>query len=387
MAIFSLPDKALKLLRLTTSGAKLADRIEDAVDPQIARNAIAAAKRYLQGKPSQAAQRKAREQGQSMRKAVGAKPRVKAPTPTVPVSRGSGSSKSSRPTTSRAGQAQNLANAQAQSGISAAARQAARNAKTKTTRRTVAEQAKGAPRKPRSTLTSAAKKRASTPAKPGKESRAQGQQNLANAQAQSMISAAARRANPTGAVRPKVSAGKGGAGGKPPSRVAVGAGLGLVGGGIGAAALVAKKRAEQKQKEKAKASPQAKKAMNKAAAALSQSKIKNKTKPPFRNTNSRTTKALNQGLSAPPKPKFDPEGIKERLASRKSGELKTSLRAARAAGDLYYKNPKTGRKMAAVFESDLKPGQSLTQYINKKEGKTAKRQKPRRKPTQKPRGL
>ena len=378
MAIFSLPDKALKLLRLTTSGAKLADKIEDAVDPQIARNAIAAAKRYLQGKPSQAAQRKAREQGESLRSAVGAKPRVKAPTPTVPVSR------SSKPTTSRAGQAQNLANAQARSGISAAARQAARNAtkpkgKKVTSSRT---QGKGAPR---STLTSAAKKRASTPAKPGKESRAQGQQNLANAQAQAAIGAAARRANPTGAVRPKVSAGKGGAGGKPPSRVAVGAGLGLVGGGIGAAALVAKKRAEQK--EKAKASPQAKKAMNKAAAALSQSKIKNKPKPPFRNTNSRTTKALNQGLSAPPKPKFDPEGIKERLASRKSGKLKTSLRAARAAGDLYYKNSKTGRKMAAVLDSDLKPGQTLTDYINKKEGKTAKIRRPKRKPTQKPKGL
>tara|TARA_R110002110_G_scaffold133180_1_gene315336 strand:+ start:42 stop:1181 length:1140 start_codon:yes stop_codon:yes gene_type:complete len=379
MAILSLPDKALKLLRLTTSGAKLADKIEDAVDPQIARNAIAAAKRYLLGKPSQAAQRRAREQGESLRSAVGAKPRVKAPTPTVPVSR------SSKPTTSRAGQAQNLANAQARSGISAAARQAARNAtkpkgKKVTSSRT---QGKGAPR---STLTSAAKKRASTPAKPGQESRAQGQQNLANAQAQSMISTAARRANPTGAARPQVRAG-GGAGGKPPSKVAVGAGLGLVGGGIGAAALVAKKRAEQKQKEKAKASPQAKKAMNKAAAALSQSKIKNKPKPPFRNTNSRTTKALNQGLSAPSKPKFDPEGIKERLASRKTGELKTSLRAARAAGDLFYKNPKTGRKMAAVLASDLKPGQSLTQYINKKEGKTASKRRPRRKPTQKPRGL
>jgi len=329
MAIFSLPDKALKLLRLTTSGAKLADKIEDAIDPQIARNAIAAAKRYLQGKPSQAAQRKAREQGQSMRKAVGAG--SPAPTPTVPVSRGSGSSKSSRPTTSRAGQAQNLANAQAQGGISAAARQAARNAKTKTTRRTVAEQAKGAPRKPRSTLTSAAKKRASTPAKPGQESRAQGQQNLANAQAQSMISAAARRANPTGAARSQVSAGRGGAGGKPPSRVAVGAGLGLVGGGIGAAALVAKKRAEQKEKEKAKtkakASPTVKPAPKKVA----------------RNTSA----ALRQGM-------------------KDTGKLKTTLRAARAAGQLFYKDPKTGVKKAAVLKSDLK-GKTLTEYLNDKQ--------------------
>jgi hypothetical protein len=150
--------------------------------------------------------------------------------------------------------------------------------------------------------------------------------------------------------------------------------------GTGAVAL-------QRDKKPADISPKAKKAMNKAAAAVSQSKIKNKPKPPFRNTNSMTTKALNQGLSAPPKSKFDPEGIKKRLASRKNGELKTSLRAARAAGDLYYKNPKTGRKMAAVLASDLKPGQTLTDYINKKEGKTPRAVRPRRKPTQKPRGL
>jgi len=114
--------------------------------------------------------------------------------------------------------------------------------------------------------------------------------------------------------------------------------------------------------------------MNKAAAAVSQSKIKNK--PPTKTS-----------AAATPKPKFDPEGIKKRLASRKNGELKTSLRAARAAGDLYYRNPKTGRKMAAVLASDLKPRQTLTQYINKKEGLTPKAVRPKRKPTQKPKGL
>jgi len=124
----------------------------------------------------------------------------------------------------------------------------------------------------------------------------------------------------------------------------------------------------QRDKKPADISPKAKKAMNKAAAAVSQSKIKNK--PPAK------TSAV-----AKPKPKFDPEGIKKRLASRKNGELKTSLRAARAAGDLYYKNPKTGRKMAAVLASDLKPGQSLTQYINDKEGKTPRAVRPRNKPT------
>ena len=163
-------------------------------------------------------------------------------------------------------------------------------------------------------------------------------QTLAGARYQSAAGAGSRQANPTAAARPQVRAGGGGAGGRPLSRVAVGAGLGLVGGGIGAAALVAKKRAEQKEKAKAKA--------------------KNKAKP-----------------------KFDPEGIKERLASRKSGKLKTSLRAARAAGDLYYKNLKTGKKMVAVLESDLKPGQSLTQYVNKKENKTPRTPIPRRKPT------
>jgi hypothetical protein len=262
---------------------------------------------------------------------------------------------------------QMLANAQAKSGIAAAARQAARNA-TKT--------------KPKPPVT---KKPQETSRPPPLGDTKAAQQTLAGARYQSAAGAGSRRANPTGAARPQVRAGGGGAGGRPPSKVAVGAGLGLVGGGIGAAALVAKKQKEQK--EKAKASPQAKKAMNKAAAALSQSKIKNKPKPPFRNTNSRTTKALNQGLSAPPKPKFDPEGIKERLASRKSGKLKTSLRAARAAGDLYYKNLKTGKKMVAVIASDLKPGQSLTQYVNKKENKTPRTPIPRRKPTQKPIGL
>ena len=148
----------------------------------------------------------------------------------------------------------------------------------------------------------------------------------------------------------------------------------------------------QRGKKPADISPEAKKAMNKAAAAVSQSKIKNK--PP--------AKTL---AAAKPKPKFNPEGIKKGLASKLNvspptprakpksppkkvarntaaalrqgmkstrGELKTSLRAARAAGQLYYKDPETGRKMAAVLKSDLKPGQSLRDYINQKERKTRK---------------
>ena len=359
MAIFSLPDKALKLLRLTTSGAKLADKIEDAVDPQIARNAIAAAKRYLLGKPSQAAQRKAREQGESLRSAVGAKPRVKAPTPTVPVSR------SSKPTTSRAGQAQNLANAQARSGISAAARQAARNAtkpkgKKVTSSRT---QGKGAPR---STRTSAAKKRASTPAKPGQESRAQGQQNLANAQAQSMISTAARRANPTGAARPQVRAG-GGAGGKPPSRVAVGAGLGLVGGGIGAAALVAKKRAEQKEKEKAKRKNKPKSKFNPEGI---KKMLASRAKKSADTATFRKASAASVG-----KPTASSAGVpfKKLKANVPDNNLKTNLSAARKAGHLYYKNTK-GDKMAAVSVADLKKSgfKDLQAFMNYQTNQTSK---------------
>jgi len=375
MAIFSLPDKALKLLRLTTSGAKLADKIEDAVDPQIARNAIAAARRYLLGKPSQAAQRKAREQGESLRSAVGAKPRVKAPTPTVPVSR------SSKPTTSRAGQAQNLANAQARSGISAAARQAARNAtkpkgKKVTSSRT---QGKGAPR---STRTSAAKKRASTPAKPGQESRAQGQQNLANAQAQSMISTAARRANPTGAARPQVRAG-GGAGGKPPSRVAVGAGLGLVGGGIGAAALVAKKRAEQKEKEKAKRKNKPKSKFNPEGI---KKMLASRAKKSADTATFRKASAASVGKPIPtPRAKPKPPPRKARLASSAGvpfkklkanvpdNNLKTNLSAARKAGHLYYKNTK-GDKMAAVSVADLKKSgfKDLQAFMNYQTNQTSK---------------
>ena len=328
---------AMKLLRLTPAGTRLAKRIEDAVDPNTIRRAVNEGKRYLQGKPSQAAQARARREGESLRSAVGAKPKTKPPR--VPVG------STSKPTTSRAGQAQNLANAQARSGIAAAAREAAKKG-AKPKGKPVASsrtQGKGAPR---STTTSAARQAAKRkPQETSKPttSRAGQAQNLANAQAQAAIGAAARRANPTAAVRPKVSAGGGGgAGGKPPSKVAVGAGLGLIGGGIGAAALLAKKRAEKK--AKGKGAPR-----------------------------STLTSSARQAARNTTKPSKKP--------------LKTSLRAARAAGDLYYRNPKTGKKMAAVLASDLKPGQSLTQYINKKENKTPRTPRPRRKPTQKPRGL
>ena len=196
--------------------------------------------------------------------------------------------------------------------------------------------AKGAPR---STLTSAARAAKRKPQETSKPttSRAGQMQNLANAQVQAAIGAAARRANPTAAVRPRVSAGGGGAGGKPPSKLAIGAGLGLVGGGIGAAALLAKKRAEKKAKGKG--------APRSTLTSSARQAARNTTKP-------------SQAAKKVSKPSKKP--------------FKTSLRAARAAGDLYYKDPETGRKMAAVLKSDLKPGQSLRDYINQKERKTRK---------------
>ena len=296
----------MKLLRLTPAGTRLAKKIEDAVDPNAIRQAVARGKQYLQGKPSQAAQARARREGESLRSAVGAKPKPK------PVRVPVGSTSKPKPKTSRG-------------GTSAAARKP-----------------KGAPR---STITSAARQAAKRkPQKTSKPttSRAGQMQNLANAQAQAAIGAAARRANPTAAVRPKVRAGGGGAGGKPPSKLAIGAGLGLVGAGIGAAALLAKKRAEKKGAPRStltSAASQAAKKVSKPSQAAK--KVSKPSKKPF----------------------------------------KTSLRAARAAGDLYYKDPETGRKMAAVFKSDLKPGQSLTQYINDKEGKTSRAGRPRSKPT------
>ena len=146
-------------------------------------------------------------------------------------------------------------------------------------------------------------------------------------------------------------------------------------------------------------SPKAKKAINKAAAALTQSQIKNKPtpkptpKPPADTSGfakARAAAAVRAAASknskvSPPKPRDKPkpppkkvdrntaaalrQGIKEKDSK---GKLKTTLRAARAAGQLFYKDPKTGVKKAAVLKSDLK-GQSLGEYLNAKQrlkGKT-----------------
>jgi len=48
----------------------------------------------------------------------------------------------------------------------------------------------------------------------------------------------------------------------------------------------------------------------------------------------------------------------------------STIAQAKKAGSLYYSQ--NGRKMAAVYKEDLKPGESLRDYMNKKTGKTRK---------------
>ena len=134
-------------------------------------------------------------------------------------------------------------------------------------------------------------------------------------------------------------------------------------------------------------SPKAKKAINKAAAALTQSQIKNKptpktTKPPadtsgFAKARAAGAKTRAAASKTPPTPRDKPRVPPKKLARNTSAalrqgmkdtvKLKTTLRAARAAGQLFYKDPATGEKKAAVLKSDLKPGQSLGDYLNKKQ--------------------
>ena len=134
-------------------------------------------------------------------------------------------------------------------------------------------------------------------------------------------------------------------------------------------------------------SPKAKKAINKAAAALTQSQIKNKptpktTKPPadtsgFAKARAAGAKTRAAASKTPPTPIAKPKLPPKKLARNTSAalrqgmkdtvKLKTTLRAARAAGQLFYKDPATGEKKAAVLKSDLKPGQSLGDYLNKKQ--------------------
>ena len=66
--------------------------------------------------------------------------------------------------------------------------------------------------------------------------------------------------------------------------------------------------------------------------------------------------------------------------SNNSDSKPTSIAAAKKAGSLYYY--KDGVKMAAVYKSDLKDGESLREYMNRQPTKTA-RKRPPSKPKQK----
>ena len=94
----------------------------------------------------------------------------------------------------------------------------------------------------------------------------------------------------------------------------------------------------------------------------------------------RAVDKLKEPSPTPPRPKRKPS-----VPESASTELKTSLAAARKAGDLYYLNKKTGKKMAAVTKEDLdKSGLSLRDYLNQKEGLTRRKKKPPPKPRQRP---
>ena len=108
------------------------------------------------------------------------------------------------------------------------------------------------------------------------------------------------------------------------------------------------------------------------------------------------TKARNKAktkISAPPPKPFVSRGTKAKkwqrraavpagvagaayyLGRDKPGKWQdyTSIRAAKSAGSLYYS--KDGTKKAAVYKGDLKPGQSLRDYMNEKTGKTRRTNK------------
>ena len=73
-----------------------------------------------------------------------------------------------------------------------------------------------------------------------------------------------------------------------------------------------------------------------------------------------------------------PENTKD---AKKKTELKTNLMAAVEADDLYYRNKKTGKKMAAVTKEmlDESPHKTLRDYMNAKLG--LKPRKPKDKST------
>ena len=80
--------------------------------------------------------------------------------------------------------------------------------------------------------------------------------------------------------------------------------------------------------------------------------------------------AVAKSATSVPRP---PKQVKapQDMPKEKTWEDYSSLKEARAAGQTYYS--KDGKKMAAVLASDLKEGQSLTDYMNSKQrGKVEK---------------
>ena len=67
----------------------------------------------------------------------------------------------------------------------------------------------------------------------------------------------------------------------------------------------------------------------------------------------------------------------KKVSTTTSNSKPTSIAAAKKAGSLYYY--KDGKKMAAVYKSDLKDGESLREYMNRMTNKTAKKSTPAKK--------
>ena len=67
----------------------------------------------------------------------------------------------------------------------------------------------------------------------------------------------------------------------------------------------------------------------------------------------------------------------KKVSTTTSDSKPTSIAAAKKAGSLYYY--KDGVKMAAVYKSDLKDGESLREYMNRQPTKTSKKSTPAKK--------
>ena len=92
----------------------------------------------------------------------------------------------------------------------------------------------------------------------------------------------------------------------------------------------------------------------------------------------KVTAAANKRGSANISKKDTPTATKpkpaKKVSTTTSDSKPTSIAAAKKAGSLYYY--KGNKKMAAVYKSDLKDGESLTEYMNRQPTKTARKSSP-----------